>query len=68
MDGAYRSTRKFPAYTTAQLEAAVADIIANQTGSNACMMVVAMGDEIDRRKSGESVAFAVPQIPALKVR
>ena len=56
MDGAI-STRKFPAYTTAQLEAAVA----------AGRGTEAMRQEIADRKAGISVARAVPQIMGGKV-
>ena len=56
MDGAV-STRKYPAYTTAQLEAAVA------AGNGNEIMV----REIADRKSGVSVVHSVPQIlPARK--
>lgn len=54
MDGAI-STRKFPAYTTAQLESAVA----------AGRGTEAMREEIERRKSGESKATVIPQIMRL---
>lgn len=66
MDGAPKSKRMYPAYTTAQLESFVAEIKANETGSDACMRVIAMQDEIDRRKSGQSPVFAVPQIVPAK--
>ena len=62
MDGAVKSKRMYPAYTTAQLESFVADIKANEIGSDACMRVIAMQDEIERRQSGLSVAFHTPQI------
>ena len=51
MDGA-TSTRKFPAYTAAQLEAAVA----------AGKGTLAMRQEIADRKAGASVPLVVPQI------
>lgn len=51
MDGA-TSTRKYPAYTTAQLEAAVA----------AGKGTPAMRQEIADRKAGVSVPLVVPQI------
>lgn len=66
MDGAIRSKRMYPAYTTAQLEAFVAEIKANETGSDACMKVIAMQDEIDRRKAGESPVTIIPQLPRQK--
>lgn len=66
MDGAI-SKRKYPSYTTAQLESFVADIKANETGSDACMRMIAMQDEIERRKSGLSVVRATPQIMGGKV-
>lgn len=62
MNGATQSQRKFPAYTTAQLESFVAEIRAAQTGADACMRMIAMQDEIDRRKAGLSVVKVVPQI------
>lgn len=67
MDGANQnSKRKFPAYTTAELEAFVAKIKANETGSDACMRMIAMQDEIERRKSGESKPLVIPQIGPVK--
>lgn len=51
MDAA-RSNRKYPAYTLAQLEAAVA------AGRGNPVMV----QEIEDRKAGRSVALVVPQI------
>lgn len=63
MDGAIKSKRMFPAYTTRQLEAFVAEIKANETGSDACMRMIAMQDEIDRRKSGLSPVMQIPQLP-----
>lgn len=62
MDGALKSKRMYPAYTTAQLEQFVAEIKANETGSDACMRVIAMQDEIDRRKSGLSPVMQIPQL------
>lgn len=62
MDGAITSKRKYPAYTTAQLEAFVAEIKANETGSDACMRMIAMQDEIDRRKAGLAPITVIPQI------
>lgn len=55
MDGA-TSTRKYPAYTTAQLEAAVA------AGKD----TPAMRQEIADRKAGASVPLVVPQIVPAK--
>lgn len=66
MDGAPLSKRMYPSYTTTELEAMVERIKTNETGSDACMRVIAMQDEIDRRKSGESKPFVVPQIAAFK--
>ena len=62
MDGAIISKRKYPAYTTAQLESFVAEIKANETGSDACMRMIAMQDEIDRRKAGLSLVTVIPQL------
>lgn len=62
MDGAIKSKRMFPAYTTAQLEAFVMEIKANETGSDACMKMIAMQDEIERRKAGSSEGLVIPQI------
>jgi hypothetical protein len=62
MDGAHVSKRMYPSYTTAQLEQMVERTKANEPGSDACMKVIAMQDEIERRKSGLSVAFHTPQI------
>ena len=62
MDGAVKSKRMYPAYTTAQLESFVADIKANEIGSDACMRVIAMQDEIDRRKDGLSPVTVIPQL------
>ncbi len=61
MDGALKSKRMYPSYTTSQLESFVADIKANETGSDACMRVIAMQDEIDRRKAGLAPVTAIPQ-------
>lgn len=52
MDGAIKTNRKYPSYTLAQLEAAVAEGRGNPV----------MEAEIAARKSGMSVAFRVPQI------
>lgn len=65
MDGAIKSKRMFPAYTTAQLEQFVADIKANDAGSDACMRMIAMQDEIDRRKTGSASVTTIPQITPL---
>lgn len=65
MDGAIKSNRKYPAYTTAQLEAFVAQIKANETGSDAVMRMIAMQDEIERRKAGISVVHVILQIKPL---
>jgi hypothetical protein len=62
MDAAITSKRKYPAYTTAQLEQFVAEIKANETGSDACMRMIAMQDEIDRRKSGLAPITIIPQL------
>ena len=62
MDGAIKSKRMFPAYTTAQLEAFVTEIKANGNGGDACMKMIAMQDEIERRKAGLSEGFVIPQI------
>lgn len=58
MDAAIRSSRKFPSYTLAQLEAFVA------AGKGSESMVA----EIAARKSGRSIAFKTPQIEGGKVR
>ena len=52
MDGASSKGRKFPAYTTAQLQAMVAAGTANQ----------AVKDDVAARESGQSVAHVVPQM------
>jgi hypothetical protein len=52
MDGGHKSTRKYPAYTLAQLEAFVAEGKGNET----------MVAEIAARKAGSSVALVVPQL------
>jgi hypothetical protein len=52
MDGANKSNRKYPSYTLAELELAVAE------GRGNAVMV----KEISDRKGGASVVFAVPQI------
>lgn len=62
MDGAHVSKRMYPSYTTAQLEQMVERIKATETGSDACMKVIAMQDEIERRRAGLSVARVTPQI------
>ena len=51
MDAAYKSNRKFPAYTLAQLKALVA-------GGNSNPLIV---EEIAKREANESVALVVPQ-------
>ena len=61
MDGAIVSKRKYPAYTTVQLESFVAEIKANEMGSDACMCMIAMQDEIDRRKAGTAPMTIIPQ-------
>lgn len=72
MDGSI-STRKYPSYTTAELEASVEYIKVNgktrsgATGVDATMSMIAMEDEIDRRKAGVSVVRATPQIMGGKV-
>ena len=67
MDGAV-SKRQYPSYTTAQLESFVAEIKANETGSDACMRMIAMQDDIERRKSGESKVQAIPQVRTATAR
>lgn len=52
MDAAHKSTRKYPSYTLAQLEAFVAEGNGNEV----------MVAEIAARKAGASVAFVVPQV------
>ena len=61
-------TRKFGAYTTKELESFVESIMANETGSDACMRLIAMQDEIDRRKAGLSKPTVTPQITGGKVQ
>lgn len=56
MDAAYKSERKFPAYTTAQLEASLAGKVESRA------LAAAIEAEIARRLSGQSKAFVVPQI------
>ncbi len=67
MDGALKSKRMYPAYTTAQLESFVADIKANETGGDACMRMIAMQDEIDRRKAGLSPVTVIPQLASYRL-
>lgn len=52
MDAAHKSTRKYPSYTLAELEKAVAE------GRG----TAAMEQEIADRKAGLSVPFVTPQI------
>ncbi len=52
MDGAIKTNRKYPAYTLAELEAAVAAGRGNQV----------MLDEIAARKAGTSKVLTIPQI------
>jgi hypothetical protein len=58
MDAGRRSTRKYPSYTTAQLEAFVAAGEGNET----------MVAEIAARKAGASANFSTPQIAGGMVR
>ena len=67
MDGAATTNRKYPSYTTAQLESAIADIKANETGSDACMCMIAMSDEVARRKAGLSQVAVTPQLIGGKI-
>jgi hypothetical protein len=64
MDAAYKNpTRKFPAYTTAQLEQTIA-MYENGTHPipyNAAH-VAALKAEVANRKSGDSKPFVVPQL------
>ena len=60
MDGA-RKGRAFAAYTTAQLEAYVADAVFLINCDHA--RVAAIRAEIARRKSGASMPFVTPQVP-----
>ncbi len=62
------TTRKYPSYTTAQLESFIAEIKANETGSDACMRVIAMSDEVERRKAGLSQVSVTPQLLGGKVQ
>jgi len=55
----------YPAYTTKQLESFVAEIKATETGSDACMKMIAMQDEIDRRKASISTVQVIPQVERL---
>lgn len=52
MDAAYKSTRKYPSYTTSELE----QFVANGQGNPVMMQ------EIANRKAGRSVILKVPQI------
>lgn len=52
MDAAYKSNRKYPSYTLAELEAFVAEGRGNDV----------MVKEIADRKAGISTTFVVPQI------
>jgi len=65
VDGAVASKRMYPAYTTKQLESFVAEIKATETGSDACMKMIAMQDEIDRRKASISTVQVIPQVERL---
>lgn len=58
MDGAHKSTRKYPGYTLAELEAAVAAGRGNDV----------MLKEIADRKAGISKPFETPQILGGKVQ
>lgn len=61
MDSAHKSNRKYPSYTTAELEAVVAAGNGNEV----------MVEEISRRHAGLSKPFATPQLlggkPVVKV-
>jgi len=58
MDAAIRTSRKYPSYTLAQLEAFV------ETGAGNDVMIA----EIAARKAGSSAAFKTPQIKGGMVR
>jgi len=62
MDGARKSTRKFPGYTTKELESFVA------AGLNDAELKKQIEQEIADRKSGKSVAFHTPQIEGGKIQ
>ena len=62
MDSAHNGTRKFPAYTTVQLKAAVAQY---EAGTHPCGKAPedhlnAIKAEIAAREAGTSVVFRVP--------
>jgi hypothetical protein len=63
MDGATVTTRKYPSYTTKQLESMV-DIIKK---TDDVVSLKAIQDEIDRRKAGLSVVKPTPQIAGGKI-
>lgn len=54
-----RTTRKFPGYTTAQLEASIAEGI---TENRSVGIFNKMVEEVSARKACASIPFAVPQI------
>lgn len=66
MDAAHvNTTRKFPTYTLAQLEAAVGQYLAGTHALQAYLAtghVEAIKTEIANRKAGISQVFVVPQI------
>lgn len=55
MDAAYRSTRRFPGHTDAELEAGIAR--ATDPAKRAAMV-----NELAARRSGASKPFATPQV------
>lgn len=55
MDGGHKSNRKYPAYTTSQLEATVAKMAAGLERDS-------IEAEIKARKDGRSVVFVTPQV------
>lgn len=62
MDSAQNLTgRKFPAYTLTELKARVAD------GAASPELLAAMVDEINRRETGQSKVYRVPQIQAFRI-
>ena len=62
MDAAQNLTgRRFPAYTLTELKNRVSD------GAASPELLSAMVDEINRRESGQSKVYKVPQIQAFRI-
>ena len=59
MDAQTSGTRKFPAYTTAQLRTSIEEGVTEYRNAG---QLAAITEEVARRDAGLSVAFKVPQI------